>query len=45
MQTQLGYFIGIGLIELLIIGVVALLLIGGVVALVMALGSRGKDEQ
>ena len=42
---MVGYMIGLGFFELIIIGVVGLMLVGGIVILVVALGGRGRDDR
>lgn len=37
--------VGLGLFEMIIIGIVGLMLIGGVIILVVALGGRGRGDR
>lgn len=42
---MVGYMFGLGIFELIIIGIVGLMLMGGVIILVVALGGRGKSDR
>lgn len=39
------YMFGLGIFELIIIGIVGLMLMGGIIILVVALGGSGKSDR